>query len=114
MNGSYTQIEDVLVNLIDNAINYMPEQSTKTIACSLTQSVKEITITVNDNGRGINKQDQDMILNRFYRSALNKDIPGTGLGLSICKEIVELHGGTISLTSQPGNTSFTINLPKTA
>ena len=68
-----------------------------------------------DNGAGIEKSDQPFIFQRFYRGAnpISSKKIGSGLGLAIVKHIVELHGGTIELTSTPGiDTRFKITFPK--
>nr|MDO8119463.1 sensor histidine kinase [Candidatus Sigynarchaeota archaeon] len=72
----------------------------------------EIEFTVSDNGVGIDNSFLPEIFNRFTRSERTKHIPGTGLGLSIAREIVSLHGGTITVTSRLGaGTVVTVKLP---
>ena len=63
-----------------------------------------------DNGKGIHPEDLYNIFKRFYRSRYSQDIHGIGLGLPLAKAIVEIHGGTISVTSKLGEgTTFTLN-----
>jgi len=111
INANYRQIEDMLVNLIENAIQYMPSQEEKEVQVHLDKDPQHITLKIKDNGLGIPLPEQDKLFTRFYRSPQTKDIPGTGLGLAICKEVVELSDGTISVESSPGSTIFTITLP---
>ena len=76
--------------------------------------LEEITLSVEDQGIGIPIEEHDRIFERFHRvsTGLKHDVKGTGLGLSLVQHIVLAHGGTISLTSAPGEGStFTIHLP---
>ena len=73
-------------------------------------------LTVIDSGSGIAPEHVAHVFERFYKvdSSRSAGTAGSGLGLSIAKAIVERHGGTISVTSQPGRTAFVITLPQTA
>ncbi|GFE57944.1 two-component system histidine kinase PnpS [Geobacter sp. AOG1] len=99
------RLEQVLINLLDNAIKYTPERGTITI--DGTREGDMVKISIADTGVGIPSQDIPRIFERFYRvdSARSRDQGGTGLGLSIVKHIVQLHGGTIVVTSTPGRGS---------
>jgi PAS domain S-box-containing protein len=106
------QLERVMVNLVTNAINYTPEGKQIEIATALDGD--DIIITVKDQGIGIDSHDTSRVFDRFYRAstARKANANGTGLGLAIVKEIVELHGGSVSLASQPGHGStFTVRIP---
>ncbi len=72
-----------------------------------------IACSVADRGLGIDPMEQSLIFDKFYRARKRAHhTPGTGMGLAICRAIVEAHGGTISVTSQPGHGSvFTFTLP---
>lgn len=108
------QIERVLVNLVSNAVLYTPEN--KTIAIATAVEDKCVLITVTDQGFGIPAEDLPHIFDRFFRTtqARQTESRGTGLGLAIAREIVEQHGGTITVTSQPDlGSTFTIRLPAT-
>jgi signal transduction histidine kinase len=111
--GDEDALVQTLVNLLSNAIKFSPEGSDVDLTCR-TQGDKQI-IKVIDHGCGIPVEDQKVIFDRFQRggasnSKLNED--GTGLGLAIAKEIVELHGGEISLESRKNEGStFSICLP---
>lgn len=109
------QIERVLVNLISNAINYTPDG--KTIKVQTLVNAENIIFSVSDEGIGIQPEELAHVFERFYRTnnARKTQSSGTGLGLAIVKEIVELHGGTVTITSQPGvGSTFTIQIPFTA
>ena len=110
------RIEQALVNLIGNAINY--GGSGVQIDISLDASEGHTVYEVSDNGPGIAKEEVPLVFKRFYRGILDEgeegdqDVKGTGLGLSLTKEIVEQHGGTISVQSTPNEmTSFRFSLP---
>ncbi|MFZ3207244.1 MAG: ATP-binding protein [Geobacteraceae bacterium] len=107
------RIEQVLINLIDNAIKYTPENGTITI--SAHEEGDMLAIEVKDTGIGIPPNDLPRLFERFYRvdSARSREQGGTGLGLSIVKHIVQLHGGTVAVESTPGKGSiFSFTLRK--
>ncbi|MFH1134887.1 MAG: response regulator [Pseudomonadota bacterium] len=105
-------MDEVLSNLITNAINYTPEGGR--ISLGVEAQEKFIRIKVSDNGLGIAREDQEKIFNRFYRVKNEKTrfITGTGLGLPIVKSIVEAHNGKVVLESEVDRgTTFYIYLP---
>lgn len=121
------KIERVVGELIGNAIKYTSEGGTVHIAlyregetpvepnrlgAAPTES-KRLVLTVRDSGIGMTPEDCKRIWERFYRSSASKHFAkGSGLGLSIAKELVELHGGTLSVESEMGKgTTFTLRLP---
>jgi len=106
-------VEQVLLNIISNAIKYTPEGGK--IAVKVEQIGDYAEILVKDNGIGIPKEDLPRIFERFYRvdKARSRDVGGTGLGLAIVKHIVKNLGGTINVKSEFGKGSeFTVNIPK--
>lgn len=108
------QIDQVLDNLMSNAMKYTPEGGTIAIEARQTDD-GVLAISVQDNGMGIPKKDLERIFERFYRvdKARSRNMGGTGLGLSIAREIVKAHGGTISLQSELGKgTKVTFTLPQ--
>jgi len=109
--GNYDQLEKVIVNLVENAVKYMPEQNDSHIHLFLQKKDRQLVLEVSDNGIGIAQEERDQIFSRFYRSKKTQDIPGTGLGLAICKEIINKHKGTIEVISRKGTTVFQIILP---
>ena len=104
---------NVLNNLLDNAIKYSKDKA-KVVICTF-EDAKNIIIEIKDNGIGISKQDQKLIFDKFYRVStgdLHK-VKGFGLGLSYVKNMVEQHGGMISVQSElEKGSTFTIQLPK--
>jgi PAS domain S-box-containing protein len=108
----FKRIEQVLRNLLDNAIKYSPNGGTISIQGSLEKS--QILISVTDQGIGIPADAWDKIFERFYRAenVITLRMRGAGLGLSVCQGIVEAHGGLIWVESQPGVGSiFCLTLP---
>lgn len=109
------RMEQVLTNLIDNAIRH--SASGDSITITLDELSNEFIIYVKDEGSGIPEEDVPFIFERFYKSdkarTRKKEVKGTGLGLSIAKHIVEAHKGRISVQSHENEgTKFTITLPK--
>ena len=105
----------VFLNLLDNAIKYRAEQHPLEIHISSVENDDWVSITVQDNGRGIPNADQHRIFEQFERAEDTGGIPGYGVGLAECRNIIESFGGTISVKSKPGNgSSFTLKLPAAA
>lgn len=108
-----SKIQQVINNLLDNAIKFSPANS-KIILSTYLKSEK-VFISIKDYGKGIPKQNISHIWERFYKidSSRGKDKRGTGLGLSITKEIINAHRENINVTSTEGvGTEFTFSLPK--
>jgi len=105
-------MEEVLTNLIENAIKYSPDGGKITVTGE--SNGDKIRITVADEGIGISEEDMEHIFERFQRTNRSevKRVKGVGLGLYICKSIIEAHGGRIEVASKLDNGSqFTITLP---
>jgi len=106
-------IEEVLANLVDNAIKYSPQGGR--ISISGEQAHQQVKVTVSDEGIGIPEEGLKHLFERFYRvdREPSQAIKGLGLGLYICKTIIEAHGGTIEVSSQSGKGSrFSFTLPE--
>jgi two-component system phosphate regulon sensor histidine kinase PhoR len=102
----------MLVNLLQNAVNYTPEGGK--IAVEARKEEGGIQIEVTDSGIGIPSEDLPRIFERFYRvdKGRSRELGGTGLGLSIVKHIAEAHGGRVSVESKLGQGSrFKVFLP---
>lgn len=107
--GVRALLEEMVHNLVDNAIKYNVENGSVRVA------VKDGALTVEDTGIGVAQQDQQKIFERFYRvdKSRSREAGGTGLGLSIVKHIAQLHGAQVSLESEPGKgTKITVRFPK--
>ena len=107
------KIGQVVYNLIDNAIKFSPEKSVITV--SVYEKNDKIFVSVKDEGPGIEKDNQNKVWDRFYKtdSSRGKDKQGTGLGLAITKEIIKAHGEHINLISTKGaGSEFVFTLSK--
>ena len=112
LQGDESKLSQVVYNLIDNAVKYTPEGGQ--VSISLTAGKSQVVFTVRDTGIGIPEEDVKHIFDRFYRvdKARSRATGGTGLGLSIVRQMVQLHGGEITVDSTPGEGSaFTVTLP---
>jgi PAS domain S-box-containing protein len=112
--GDRTRLVQIVTNLVSNAYKYTDEGW---IRVSLSQLDGAVRLDVADSGIGISTEDQSKIFERFYRAdtPIMEGRGGTGLGLSITKELVELHGGRLWVTSEVGTGStFTVVLPAAA
>ena len=107
------QIVKVLQHLLENAAKYSPQASPLVVSAEVTGD--SLVTNVADRGVGIDDQEQSMVFDKFYRAPGQRyRVQGTGMGLAIAKSLVEAHGGTISVTSQPGHGSvFSFSLPLT-
>jgi signal transduction histidine kinase len=102
----------VFTNLLSNAIKYSPRGGTVLFRLTHIQAQDIVQIEVSDSGIGIPLEDLSRLFEPFHRAGNVDKLPGTGLGLAIVKQIVELHGGQISLESQVNvGTTFIITLP---
>ena len=101
--------ENVISNLIDNAVKYGGNQ----IEININLVLKAIEITVVDDGKGIEKNQKEKIFDKFYRvpKGNTHDVKGFGIGLYYCKKIIEKHEGFIGLTSDKSKTIFKITIP---
>jgi two-component system phosphate regulon sensor histidine kinase PhoR len=107
------RLEEILINLIDNAIKYSPEAAPVRVWARTRGD--EIEVGVEDEGIGIAPEDVAQLFQKFQRivTPATRDIGGTGLGLYIVKGLVEAHGGTIRVESLPGvGSSFTFTVPR--
>ena len=107
------RLEQMLTNLIDNAVKFNVENGIVTV--SHLQSDAKDVISVSDTGEGISTEHLQRIFERFYRTdrARSREIGGTGLGLAIVKHLARLHGGEVSVASAPGKGSiFSVELPQ--
>jgi signal transduction histidine kinase len=107
-------ITQVLMKLLDNAVRYSPERTTVTVTTALEAEV--VRVVVEDRGYGVPADSIDRIWEKFYRVARDgqeKDEESTGLGLAFVKEVVEQHGGSVSIESEVGKGSkFSFALPR--
>jgi PAS domain S-box-containing protein len=112
VHGDALRLEQVLINLLQNAVKYSPEGGTITVR--LGRHVERCFFAVTDQGFGIATEDLPHLFQRFYRAPSTEQhkVSGMGIGLYVVQEIVALHGGTVEVTSTPGaGSTFTVWLP---
>jgi signal transduction histidine kinase len=108
-----TRLEQVAANLIDNAVKYTPPGGH--VEVEVTQEDGRAWLRVRDNGTGIRADELPRIWDRLFRGDTSRTERGLGLGLSLVKAIVEAHGGTVEVNSEPGRGSvFSMGLPAAA
>ncbi len=106
----YALIEQVLTNLLHNAVKHSPVHGE--IEISVTEEPQNLLVSVADHGTGIPPGDEEKIFDKFYRLQSPGNVGGTGLGLSICRGIIEAHGGKIwAINRANGGSRFTFTLP---
>jgi two-component system sensor histidine kinase KdpD len=106
------RLEQVLINLLDNALKYSPPTGQVVIRAKETGSYIEVQVL--DEGMGIPPEDREAVFDKFQRggNARALQLPGTGLGLFICRSIIAAHGGEISVSAGPeGGTQVTFRVP---
>jgi signal transduction histidine kinase len=105
------RIEQVVINLLDNAIKFSPDEGVITVEIR-TPGAKKIEVAINDQGEGIPAEQRTRLFDRFYQAHSNGHHGGMGLGLYISRQIIELHGGQLEAEFPPeGGTCFVISLP---
>ncbi|MDO4526058.1 MAG: ATP-binding protein [Bacteroidales bacterium] len=107
--ADYDKMETVMINLVSNAMKFTPVDGNIIVGAASDGS--NLVLTVTDNGCGIDKKELSSIFNRFMTNSHNMEL-GKGIGLSIVKEIVDKHGGKITVDSEKGKGSkFTVTIP---
>ena len=111
-------LEQVLSNLVENAVKYCPAGSTVTLGAAVEKGGKPesevVRVSVTDNGPGVDPKHIPRLFERFYRvdAGRSRDVGGTGLGLSIVKHLVEAMGGSVTVDSKVGaGSTFAVTLP---
>jgi signal transduction histidine kinase len=104
-------LEQVVTNLIDNAVKYSPDGGSVDVEVTITDA-ETFSLTVRDHGIGVPPEHRPYIFDRFYRAHANQYYGGMGLGLYITSQIVHLHGGRIEAEfPADGGTRFVVRLP---
>lgn len=114
VNGEPDKLKQVLLNLVDNALRYTPTGGEVLVSTEYNRTRAEVQIVVQDTGTGIAPEDMPFIFDRFYRgdTSRTRATGNSGLGLAIVHGIIEAHGGSIAVQSEPGKgTLFAIKLP---
>ena len=99
--GVESKLEQIIANLLDNAVSFSPANSKISVLCDIKK--KDAQLIIADEGPGFNEKNIDKVFNRFYSNRPEKFGEHSGLGLNIVKNIIELHGGSIIVSNQTGN-----------
>lgn len=110
ISGNQELLKHVWVNLLDNAIKFSPEG--QTVEISAAEEEGRIAVSICNTGSFIPKEQQEAIFRKFYQADRSHNTEGNGTGLAVVKRVVELHGGTVAVESNPAFTKFTVTLPK--
>jgi len=99
--GVESKLEQIVANLLDNAVSFSPSNSKISVICNIKK--ENVQLIIEDEGPGFNEKNIDKIFNRFYSNRPEKFGEHSGLGLNIVKNIIELHGGSIFASNQSGS-----------
>lgn len=102
-------LKQVWINLLDNAIKFSPEGGE--VAITIERRSDAVAVSIRNTGPEISEADRTRIFQKFYQSDRSHSQEGNGLGLSIVRRIVELHRGSVLVSSQNGENTFTVTLP---
>lgn len=109
--GDHGGLGRAVINVLDNAAKFSPDGSVVRVELA-EMGVARAALTVADCGPGIPEEDRDLVFERFYRSMSSRSMPGSGLGLAIVKQVVERHGGTVSVgTADTGGALVRFEIP---
>ena len=112
--GDANRISQVVTNIIDNALKFMPDDGTGVLTVRTLREGRDIRVSIRNNGPEIAESDLPYIFERFYKAdKAHTSGGGTGLGLSICQRIMRQHDSEITVQSAPGDTAFDFTLPVT-
>ena len=103
-------LQQVWLNLIENAVKFSPEN--QTVEISASEDETSVHVTIRNTGSYIPPEQQEAIFRKFYQVDRSHNTEGNGIGLAVVKRVVELHGGVIRVESNPSATKFTVTLPK--
>jgi len=110
--GSHVRLRQVFQNLLDNALKFRSPDRAPVIEVSGSVDGDRCSVTVADNGTGIDAAERDGVFEMFVRSG-GQAAPGAGIGLAICDRVVAAHGGTITVgASDAGGCAFVVELPR--
>jgi signal transduction histidine kinase len=113
-NADYARLKQAVLNLLDNALKFTPSGGTVSVALQDDQSNARLVCSVADTGEGIPAEDLPHVFERLYRARRTggRPVEGSGLGLTLARQIIQAHGGELTVVSELGRGSkFTFNLP---
>ncbi len=116
VHGDREAIEQVVLNLLDNAAKYGGNGETVDVELDVRRRDKEVVVSVRDNGMGVDPAEADRIFLKFYRGkAAAANTKGLGIGLAIVRQVMQAHDGRVTLNSRPGSGSrFDLHFPAIA
>lgn len=103
-------LKQVWINLLDNAVKFAPRGHTVQVGIHEEKDI--IRVDIANTGSQISPEKQKLIFNKFYQGDESHTTPGNGVGLAVVRRVVDLHGGTVTVTSREEVTKFTVTLPK--
>ena len=103
-------LKQIWINLLDNAVKFSEPDGTVTVG--IVEEGEYLRVYVSNHGKEIPKESIRHIFNKFYQADESHSAEGNGIGLAIVKKVCDLHGGTVSVNSENGTTTFTVVLPK--
>ncbi|QZE13012.1 response regulator [Halosquirtibacter laminarini] len=106
------KMEHVWYNILSNAFKFTPEYGNIYIDVSYNIKKQEVVITIVDNGCGVPSEEKDRIFDMFYQSHHGVEKGGTGIGLALCKDLMQLHQGSIQLAPSNAGATFILRLPQ--
>lgn len=113
LNGDGFSLTRALVNVLDNAVKWSPENSMVRVAMKPIDK-HHLQIVIEDSGPGIPEEEREMVFERFYRAVQSRSLPGSGLGLAIVRQVIDRHNGYIEVgESDDGGTKVTLVFPGT-
>ena len=108
--GNEELLKQIWINLLDNAVKFSEPDGTVTVG--IVEEGEYLRVSVSNHGKEIPKESIRHIFNKFYQADESHSAEGNGIGLAIVKKVCDLHGGTVSVSSESGTTTFTVVLPK--
>lgn len=113
MEGDATRLNQIVTNLLTNAIKFTPAGGTIELDVRHNSSNRTATLTVSDNGPGIATADRAHVFDRFYRGESTRSVAGSGIGLAVVAQLVKAHRGSINLVDTPTGTTIAVTFPST-
>ncbi len=110
LDGNEELLKQVWINLVDNAVKFSPLGAA--ILLDVQDKGETVTVTVSNEGSEIPEDKRERIFSKFYQAEESHANEGNGIGLAVVKRVVDLHGGRVTVNSENGMTSFTVELPK--
>ncbi|MBP3667892.1 MAG: HAMP domain-containing histidine kinase [Clostridia bacterium] len=110
LEGNEELLKQVWINLVDNAIKFSPPCGA--VLLDVQDGGETVTVTVSNTGPEIPEEKRERIFSKFYQTDESHATEGNGIGLAVVKRVVDLHGGRVTVKSENGMTTFTVELPK--